>query len=140
MPTSSASKKAPTQRQLQVGEEIRHAVSTVLMRNETHDPELESLSITVSEVRIGPDLKNASVYVTPLAGQDDPARVVERLNQAAPALRRAVGKRIVLKYLPKLYFKIDKSFDNAGRINELLQTDPKILSDLEKKAKAEEEQ
>lgn len=125
-------KKPPTQRQLKVGEEIRHAVATVLMRNETHDPALESLSITVSEVRISPDLKNASVYVTPLGGSNEPLKLIERLNSAAPALRKAMAKHIVLKYLPKLYFKLDKSFDEAGRINELLLSDPKIRYDVEK--------
>lgn len=126
------SKKPPSQRQLRVGEELRHALSQVLMRNETHDPALESLSITVSEVRISPDLKNASVYVTPLAGQQDPAALVARLNEGAPALRRAIGKKLVLKYLPKLHFRIDKSFDTAGRINELLKNDPKIREDIDK--------
>ncbi len=126
-----AQKKPPTQRQLKVGEEIRHAVSNVLMRNETHDPALESLSITVSEVRISPDLKNASVYVTPLGGQADAGSVIERLNVAAPSLRKAAGKWLHLKYLPKLYFKLDKSFDTAGRINELLMNDPKIRQDVD---------
>jgi ribosome-binding factor A len=135
--TKLTAKKPPTQRQLKVGEEIRHAVSTVLMRNETHDPTIESLSITVSEVRISPDLKNASVYVSPLGGLADADKVIERLNTAAPALRRAAGKRLHLKYLPKLYFKIDKSFDEAGRINSLLLSDPKILRDV---AKADDEE
>ena len=129
MPQHTA-KRPPSQRQLKVGEEIRHAVATVLIRNETHDPALESLSITVSEVRISPDLKNASVYVTPLGGHAEAQNIVERLNAAAPALRKASGKRLVLKYLPKLYFKLDKSFDYAGRINELLMTDPKIQRDV----------
>lgn len=127
-------KKPPSQRQLKVGEEIRHAVATVLIRNETHDPTLESLSITVSEVRISPDLKNASVYVSPLGGSENAQNVIERLNVAAPALRKASAKHLFLKYLPKLYFKLDKSFDTAGRINELLMTDPKIREDVEKPA------
>jgi ribosome-binding factor A len=129
MPQHTA-KRPPSQRQLKVGEEIRHAVATVLMRNETHDPTLESLSITVSEVRISPDLKNASLYVTPLGGHADAQGIIERLNVAAPAIRRESGKRLHLKYLPKLYFKLDKSFDYAGRINELLMTDPKIQRDV----------
>ena len=133
-----ASKKPPSQRQLRVGEEVRHAVSTVLMRNETHDPELESLSITVSEVRISPDLKNASVYVSPLGGMEDPMPLLTRLNQTAPVLRRAMGRHIFLKYLPKLHFKLDKSFDEAGRINELLKKDPKIQQDLSKESAASE--
>lgn len=127
-----APKKPPSQRQLRVGEEIRHIVSEILMRNETHHPDLESLSITVSEVRISPDLKNANVYVTPLAGMKDPAELVEKLNLAAPSIRRVMGKKVVLKYLPKLFFKMDKSFDEAGRINELLMTDPKIRADVGK--------
>lgn len=132
-------KKPPSQRQLKVGEEIRHAVASVLMRNETHDPTLESLSITVSEVRISPDLKNASVYVSPLGGLENAEKVIGRLNDAAPALRRAAGKRLHLKYLPKLYFKLDKSFDEAGRINALLLNDPKIQRDVAQAAASEEE-
>lgn len=136
----ASGKKPPTQRQLKVGEEIRHAVATVLMRNETHDPALESLSITVSQVRISPDLKNASIYVSPLGGMADAHKIVDRLNAAAPALRRAAGKRLALKFLPKMFFKLDKSFDIAGRINALLLNDPKILQDIAaEKAKRESE-
>jgi ribosome-binding factor A len=124
-------KKPPTQRQLKVGEEIRHAVAIVLMRNETHDPTLESLSITVSQVRISPDLKNASVYVSPLGSHANAEVVVQRLNQAAPALRKAAGRRLHLRYLPKLFFKLDKSFEVAGRINSLLLNDPIIRRDVE---------
>lgn len=131
MPNHTA-KKPPSQRQLRVGEEIRHAISTVLIRNETHDPTLESLSITVSEVRISPDLKNANVYVTSLGGLAEPVPLLERLNQVAPVLRKAMNKHVFLKYLPKLYFKLDKSFDEAGRINQLLLNDPKIREDVEK--------
>lgn len=134
-------KKPPTQRQLKVGEEIRHAVATVLMRNETHDPALESLSITVSQVRISPDLKNASVYVSPLGGMADTDKVITRLNEVSPALRRAAGKRLALKFLPKMYFRLDKSFDEAGRINTLLLNDPKIVRDvaLARDSQSEEE-
>lgn len=136
MPAHSQ-KKAPSQRQLRVGEEVRHAVSNVLMRNETHDPALEHASITVSEVRISPDLKNATLYVTPLAGEAGANDTVERLNNASSAIRNAIKKHIFLKYLPRLHFKPDYSFDAAGRINRILHSDPKVQADLAKEDEAE---
>ena len=116
-------KKPPSQRQLRVGGEVRHAVSSILMRNEIHDPAFEKVSITVSEVRISPDLKNATVYVAPLAGQDKPEPLIERLNQASAAIRKIMNRHVALKYSPKLYFKLDKSFDSAGKILQILQSD-----------------
>lgn len=122
-------KRAPTQRQLRVGEELRHAISDVLRRGETHDPALESISITVSEVRISPDLKNATAYVTPLAGGEEAESVVELLNHAAPNIRKVMNKKVVLKYSPKIYFKLDRSFDEANRVNELLNR-PEVARDV----------
>lgn len=123
MSNRDSSSKAPSQRQLRVGEELRHVVSGLLFRNELHDPDLERLSITVSEVRISPDLKNATAYVTPLAGGQDGDKIVEKLNQLAPSLRRLLGKNLTLRYVPKLYFKLDRSFEAAGRVNALLSSD-----------------
>lgn len=115
--------KAPTQRQLRVGEELRHAISGILFRNELHEPEFETISITVSEVRISPDLKNATVYITPLAGGDRSPKTVDRLNVLSPVLRRALSKHVVLRHIPKLYFKLDNSFDAAGRVLALLNSE-----------------
>tara|TARA_B100001123_G_scaffold107816_1_gene125557 strand:+ start:1933 stop:2334 length:402 start_codon:yes stop_codon:yes gene_type:complete len=129
--SQSSHKKPPSQRQLKVGEEIRQIVSMIFMRNETHDPLLDKESITVSEVRISPDLKNATCYVTPLAGGSDPDATLKRLNDHAPTIRKVMGKHAVLKYTPKLFFKLDRSFEEANKINKLLQ-DPKVRHDLEK--------
>ena len=123
------SAKAPTQRQLRVGEEVRHALAEVFMRGETHISDLERVSITVSEVRIGPDLKNATAYVTTLGGAADD-ETVNLLNKVAPQLRRLMGKRVHLKYVPKLYFKRDKSFELAGRVNAIL-SQPEVQKDVD---------
>ena len=120
--------KMPTQRQLRVAEELRHAISDVFRRGEVHHPMIDDASITVSEVRISPDLKNATAYVTPLAGANA-EEVLVLLNEMAPDIRRMVNKKIVLKYSPKLYFKLDKSFDEAYKINALLNS-PSVKRDL----------
>lgn len=125
----SEGKKGPSQRQLRVGEEIRHALADVLIRGELHDPTIDGLSITVSEVRISPDLKNATVYVTPLAGSGKADVVINKLNDKAALMRQMVNKRIVLRYSPKLYFKLDRSFDEALRVNLLLNS-PEVLRDI----------
>ena len=112
--------KHPSQRQLRVGELIRHAVSQMFERDEVHDPEIAGKSITVTEVRMSPDLKLATVYVMPLGGKDDVA-VVEALDRAAPFLRRRIGRIIALKFLPKLKFVVDETFNQASRIDALLR-------------------
>ena len=112
--------KHPSQRQLRVGELIRHAVSQVFERDEVHDPEIAGKSITVTEVRMSPDLKIATVYVMPLGGEDDVA-VVEALDRAAPFLRRRIGGIVALEFLPKLKFVADESFNQASRIDALLR-------------------
>ena len=110
----------PSQRQLRVGELIRHAVSQVLERGEVHDPEVAGKSITVTEVRMSPDLKVATAYVMPLGGADD-VGVVEALGRVAPFLRRRIGGVVALKFLPELRFVADETFDHASRIDELLR-------------------
>ena len=120
--------KAPSQRQLKVGEEIRFAISEVLLRGETHIPQLESASIIISQVKISPDLKNATAYITPLGGEKT-QEICKILNEASPLIRKCMNKRIILKYSPKLHFKIDKTFEIAGRINEILHS-PEVLKDL----------
>ena len=110
----------PSQRQLRVGELIRHAVSQVLERGEVHDPEVAGKSITVTEVRMSPDLKVATAYVMPLGGEDDVV-VVEALGRAAPFLRRRMGSAVALKFLPELRFVADETFDHANRIDALLR-------------------
>ncbi len=110
----------PSQRQLRVGELIRHAVSQVLERGEVHDPEIAGKSITVTEVRMSPDLRVATAYVMPLGGEDGDA-VVEALGRVAPFLRRRIGGVVALKFLPELRFVADETFDHASRIDELLR-------------------
>lgn len=127
--------KAPGQRQLRVGEELRHALADILLRGECHDPRLDGASITVSEVRIGPDLKHATVYVMPLAGANKEA-LLEVLNAIAPHLRSLLGRKVILRYTPKLYFRLDESFDAASHIDALLKS-PQVARDLRDKPQEE---
>jgi ribosome-binding factor A len=115
-------KRAPTQRQLRVGEEIRSALAMIFSLGETHHPVLDTASITVSEVRISPDLKNATAYVMPLAG-DKKEEVMKALADNASRLRGLVSRRIILRTSPRIVFKLDHSFEVANRINLLLNTD-----------------
>jgi len=112
--------KHPSQRQLRVGELIRHAVSQVFERDEVHDSEIAGKSITVTEVRMSPDLKLATAYVMPLGGEDNVA-VVEALDRVAPFLRRRIGRIVALKFVPKLKFVADETFNQASRIDALLR-------------------
>jgi ribosome-binding factor A len=114
--------RMPSQRQLRVGEEIRAAIAQIFMHGETHVPMLDSGSITVSEVRISPDLKNATVYVMPLAGAHKEA-IMTALKDQAGHIRKLLGRHVILRHLPRLFFKLDTSFEVAGRINELLNSD-----------------
>ena len=111
--------RTPSQRQLRVGEELRHALAGVLGRGEMRDPGLEDVPITVTEVRMSPDLRNATVFITPLGGGEVQA-VIEALNRARPFLRRRVAQAVRLKYVPDLAFRADQSFDEAERIAALL--------------------
>ena len=111
--------KEPSQRQLRVGEEIRHALSTILLRGDLHDPDLADASITVSEVRVSPDLKHATAYVMPLGG-DHKVEALAGLRRAAPFLRGQVARAVRLKFAPNLRFEVDDRFDRAQRIDALL--------------------
>jgi len=123
--------KGPSQRQLRVGEELRHAVAWILERGELRDPALASTPVTVTEVRVSPDLKNATCFVTPLGGGDADAvkAVIEALGRARKFLRHAVVSRVKLKYAPQLHFEHDTSFDFAGHIETLLHR-PDVVRDL----------
>ena len=121
-------KQPPGQRQLRVGEEIRHALSSIFLRDELHEPALRGTSITVSEVRISPDLKNATAYVMPLGGANR-EDVMQTLFDLAPTLRTLVGNQIRLKYTPRISFRLDNSFDEAHRIHSLLSK-PEVARDL----------
>jgi len=125
-----------SQRQLRVGEQIRHALARILMRGELRDPALTGVPITVSEVRCTPDLKMATAYVLPLGGQNGD-EVVTALRRAAAFLRGQVSREVRLKYTPGLRFQIDESFDEASRIDNLLRR-PEVARDLIEGAHAED--
>ncbi len=116
-------------RVLKVGERVRHILSELLARQEVHDDIVSASNIAVTEVRMTPDLRNATAYVKPLLGaaEDD---VVKALRQNTAFLQREVAKRLGLKSAPKLAFRKDESFDEAERIETLLR-DPKVARDLE---------
>lgn len=121
MPRSRS--KPPTKRQLRVGEELRHALSRVLARGELHDPVLHDVPITVSEIRVSPDLKNATAYVVPLGGEAtaDEVEVLTALKRAAPFLRTVMAREVDLRHVPRLTFEADDTFDEAQRISDLLR-------------------
>lgn len=124
----SRTPQGPSQRQLRVAEEIRHILAGILMRGELRDPALAGVSVTVSEVRISPDLKNATAFAMPLGGvQLQP--VLDALNRSAPFLRSQLGKTLQLRYAPTVHFVADKSFDEAHHIEELLRSE-KVARDL----------
>ena len=126
--TAMKKNRQPTQRQLRVGEEMRHALVAVLERNELRDPMLCDRVITVSEVRMGRDLRSAIVFVAPLGG-DDAEAIVAALERASSFLRASVAKTVRLRYMPSLRFEYDHSFDQADRIDALLRR-PSIARDL----------
>ena len=112
----------PSQRQLRVGELIRRTLSDVLARGDIHDPDLNRLSITVGEVRTSPDLRIATAYVLPLGGkgQDE---VLKLLARNRGELRRAVGKKVGLKFTPDLRFQLDRTFDRMDDTRRMLSQD-----------------
>src|SRR5438105_2344763 len=120
-----------SQRQLRVGELIRHAVADMLARGEVHDPVLEGHMITVPEVRMTPDLRLATIYVMPLGGRDADA-VVEALDRNRRFLRGEIAHRVNLKFAPDIRFRVDERFDEAERIEKILRT-PEVRRDLESK-------
>jgi ribosome-binding factor A len=123
--------KPPSQRQLRAGELIRHALMDILAREEFDDPDLSGKSITVTEVRISPDLRNATAFCAPLGGEDM-AKTVEGLNRAAGFLRGKLSREIDMRYTPQLRFIADDSYDEARRIDQLLSSD-RVRRDLDRK-------
>ncbi len=117
-----------SQRQLRVGELVRHAVSDILSQGSVHDPALEGHIITVPEVRMSPDLKLATIYVMPLGGRDTD-QVVAALDRNKKFLRGEVARRVNLKFAPDIRFRVDERFDEAERIEKLLRT-PAVQQDL----------
>ena len=117
-----AASAGPSQRQLRVGELIRHALAEILQRGDVPDPVLERAVITVPEVKMTPDLKLATAYVMPLGGRDEEA-VLRALDKNRKLLRQEVARRVNLKFAPDLRFRRDESFDEAARIDALLRSE-----------------
>ena len=109
-----------SQRQLRVGELIKQSLGQIFLREEAKVPSLETKNITVTEVRMSPDLKNAKAYVIPLGGKDT-EKTVSILKEFSPLIRKALSKKIDMKFLPRVYFVGDESFDYAERIEKLIK-------------------
>ncbi|MBY3185147.1 30S ribosome-binding factor RbfA [Rhizobium leguminosarum bv. viciae 248] len=125
-PTSSA----PSQRMLRIGEQVRAAITQVLQRGEVRDDVIEATVISISEVRMSPDLKIATAYVTPL-GVSDHSIVIQALNRHARFIRGRLGPQLrQMKYMPEVRFRDDTSFDNYKKIDELLRS-PEVSRDLD---------
>ena len=115
-------------RLLKVGEQVRHVISELLTRQMVHDEVLTAHSVSVTEVRMTPDLRQAAVYVKPLLGADEEL-VLKALRTNTAFFQREVAQRLKLKYAAKIQFRADESFDEASRIDSLL-SDPRVLRDL----------
>jgi ribosome-binding factor A len=120
--------KPPTQRQLRVGEEIRHLLAELFAREEFRDPELSGVRVTVTEVRISPDLRNATAFVTRL-GRSDIDKLLPALKRLSPYMRGQVAKSMRLRVAPELSFQPDTSLDYAMHVDQLLR-DPVVARDL----------
>jgi ribosome-binding factor A len=138
MSKSKPNAKAGTvsQRQLRASEMIRHALVEVMRENEIHDEALKDVSITVTEVRLSPDLKHATCFVEPLGAGVDSAptaghvdQIIKALNAHAKFLRGALGRNIDMRFTPDLRFRHDESFEAAERLNRLLD-DPRVRADV----------
>ncbi|GHC69833.1 30S ribosome-binding factor RbfA [Limoniibacter endophyticus] len=129
--------KGPSQRQLRVGEQVRHALSDILHRGEIRDELIERTVISISEVRMSPDLKIATAFVSPLGAKDD-AAVVEALNKNAKFMRGRAGHALgQMKYMPEFRFRLDTSYDNFAKIDDLLRSEV-VRSDVEKDQEEED--
>lgn len=119
----------PSQRQLRVGEQVRHALSDVLQRGEVRDDLIEATVISISEVRMSPDLKIATAYISPLGASDNQA-IIKALAKNAKFIRgRVSGALRQMKYMPEFRFRLDTSYDNMSRIDALLRS-PEVARDL----------
>ncbi|MGA3304710.1 MAG: 30S ribosome-binding factor RbfA [Stellaceae bacterium] len=119
---------APGPRPLRVGEELRHALAHIFEQGRLHDPALAGLALTVTEVRVSPDLKNATAYVMPLAGAHA-GEAMEALKRASGFLRRELAQAVKLRIVPTIGFALDTSFEHASRIDALLHR-PEVARDL----------
>ncbi|MGZ3377525.1 MAG: 30S ribosome-binding factor RbfA [Phenylobacterium sp.] len=127
--TGRQAPRGPSQRQLRAGELMRHALVEILREQEITDPDLAGVPITLTEVRMSPDLRHATVFVEPLGGGEQAAVVVKALNRHHKFLRGRLGHAIDMKFTPALKFLHDETFDEAVRMNRLFQ-DPRVQQDL----------
>ncbi len=133
----SPHESGPSQRQLRVGEMLRHAVSQILMRGEVRDPVLQTTPVTITQVKPSPDMRHATVFCEPLGGQNV-KEVLEALNRHKGFIRGLMGKMIALKFTPDLRFVEDTSFAEAKKIEELLRS-PRVRRDLHAEEPGEKE-
>jgi ribosome-binding factor A len=131
------SARAATQRQLRVGEELRHALAQLLRPGELRDPALKNANITVTEVRVSPDLKNATAFIMPLGGANT-GEIMAGLKRSAPFLRVRAAQTVELRQAPNIVFAVDTAFDSAARITEILQR-PEVERDLHPPSQSDDE-
>jgi ribosome-binding factor A len=132
---SQEKNQGPSLRVLRVGEQVRHILSEILQRGDVHDDVLAKQPVSVTEVRMSPDLRHATVFVKSLLGREEEA-VLKALRTNTAYLQREVANRVRMKYAAKLKFLSDESFDEASHIEKLLR-DPKVVRDLTKEEEAE---
>ncbi len=118
--SKSKNNSTKSQRQLRVGEELRHLISNALLRESFYDQTIENNTITITEVNVSPDLKNAKVYVMPLGGENK-LEVLDSLNKSNGRIKKLISSNINLRQIPKLQFKIDETFEYAKNIENILQ-------------------
>ena len=128
----------PSQRQLRVGETLRHALAEILMRNEIRDPDLEGVSVTVTQVKPSPDMRYATVYCEPLGG-GHAREVIAALNRHKGFLRGEMGRHLTMKFTPDLRFVEDQSFAEAQKIETILKS-PEVQRDLHAPDEDEEDE
>src|SRR5881227_2477524 len=128
---NKSSASGGSQRQLRVGEQVRHAMAEILAQGNVHDADLEGHIISVPEVRMSPDLKLATIYVMPLGGRDTEI-VIAALERNKKFLRGEIAHRVNLKFAPEIRFRVDDRFNEAERIEKILRT-PEVRRDLESK-------
>ncbi|NQW11131.1 MAG: 30S ribosome-binding factor RbfA [Alphaproteobacteria bacterium] len=133
-----AAPAGPSQRQLRVGEEVRRVLARVFERDELHDPALYDVRITISEVTVSPDLRNATVWIMPLGDRSSP-ELMESLKRNAGRLSGAVAREVRLRFAPRLSFKRDTAFDTSSRIGALLH-DPAVQRDLHTDEQADDQE
>ncbi len=129
MSQDRAISRQPSQRQLRVGEELRHALARILERGEIRDADVAGRGVTVTEVSVSPDLRQATVFVVPLGG-GEAGPLLAGLTRVRPFLRRRLAQEVRLRVVPELSFEADTSFDRAERIDQLLRS-PSVRRDLD---------